>query len=83
MNISTTTLKSLAIIKPNVEFVKGNIERLDELGFEENSFDLIISNCVVNLAGDKQKVLKDAYRLLKPGGEMYFSDVYADRRIPT
>ncbi|MFT5819748.1 MAG: arsenite methyltransferase [Crocinitomix sp.] len=68
--------------KPNVSFVKGNIERLDELDFEDGSFDLIISNCVVNLAGDKQKVLDDAYRLLKPGGEMYFSDVYSDRRVP-
>ncbi len=68
--------------KPNVSFIKGNIERLDELDFEEGSFDLIISNCVVNLAGDKQKVLNDAYRLLKPGGEMYFSDVYSDRRVP-
>ena len=68
--------------KPNVEFVKGNIEKLDELGFEDESFDLIISNCVLNLVGDKQKVFKDVYRLLKPGGEMYFSDVYADRRIP-
>jgi ubiquinone/menaquinone biosynthesis C-methylase UbiE len=68
--------------KPNISFVKGNIERLDELGFEEGSFDLIISNCVVNLAGDKQKVLNDAYRLLKPGGEMFFSDVYSDRRVP-
>jgi len=68
--------------KPNISFIKGNIERLDPLGFEEGSFDLIISNCVVNLAGDKQKVLTDAYRLLKPGGEMYFSDVYSDRRVP-
>ena len=68
--------------KSNIEFVKGNIERLDELGFEENSFDLVISNCVINLAGDKQKVLNDVYRLLKPGGEIYFSDVYADKRIP-
>lgn len=67
---------------PNVEFVNGNIERLDELGFPDESFDLIISNCVLNLAADKQKVLTDAYRLLKPGGEMYFSDVYSDRRVP-
>ena len=66
----------------NVEFVKGNIEALDTLGLEEGSFDLIISNCVINLASDKQKVLNDAYRLLKPGGEMYFSDVYSDRRVP-
>lgn len=68
--------------KPNIEFVKGNIEQLDELGFEPASFDLIISNCVINLAANKQKVLKDAYDLLKPGGEIYFSDVYSDRRVP-
>lgn len=66
----------------NVTFVKGNIEKLDELNFEPESFDLIISNCVINLATDKQKVLNDAYKLLKKGGEMYFSDVYADRRVP-
>lgn len=68
--------------KPNVEFIEGNIEALDSLGFEEGSFDLIISNCVINLAVDKQKVLNDAFRLLKPGGELYFSDVYSDRRVP-
>ena len=68
--------------KSNVEFIKGNIERLDELNLEKGSFDLIISNCVINLTQDKQKVLDDAYALLKPGGEMYFSDVYSDRRIP-
>ncbi len=67
----------------NVEFRKGNIEALEQLGLEDNSLDLIISNCVVNLAVDKQKVLQDAYRLLKPGGEMYFSDVYSDRRVPS
>lgn len=66
----------------NVKFIKGNIERLDELNLEQGSFDMIISNCVINLAKDKLKVLKDAYNLLKPGGEMYFSDVYSDRRIP-
>ena len=68
--------------KPNIEFVKGNIEELDKLGLEKGSFDLIISNCVVNLAKDKQKVLDDAFDLLKPSGEMYFSDVYSDRRVP-
>lgn len=68
--------------KSNVEFLKGNIEKLDELNLEKGSFDVIISNCVINLATDKDKVLKDAYELLKPGGEMYFSDVYSDRRIP-
>lgn len=66
----------------NVKFLKGNIEKLDELDLEEGTFDVIISNCVINLAMDKGKVLRDAYRLLKPGGEMYFSDVYCDRRVP-
>lgn len=68
--------------KSNVEFIKGNIEKLDELNLEKGSFDIIISNCVINLASDKDKVLKDAFDLLKPGGEMYFSDVYSNRRIP-
>ncbi|MCX4027137.1 methyltransferase domain-containing protein [Endozoicomonas sp. SM1973] len=65
----------------NVAFYKGYIENLAELNFAENSFDIIISNCVINLSPDKESVLKQAYRLLKPGGEMYFADVYADRRI--
>lgn len=74
--------KQFGYKKSNVSFIKGNIEKLDELPFEPESFDLIISNCVINLVADKNKVLKDAYKLLKPGGEMYFSDVYSDRRIP-
>ena len=68
--------------KSNVEFRKGYIEHLDELELEDNSFDIIISNCVINLSPDKEAVLREAYRILKPGGEMYFSDVYADRRVP-
>lgn len=67
--------------KSNVSFLKGNIEKLDELDLEPGSFDIIISNCVINLASDKSKVLRDAFKLLKKGGEMYFSDVYSDRRI--
>ena len=67
--------------RSNVKFIKGNIEELEKLNLEPESFDLIISNCVINLAKDKEKVLADTYRLLKPGGEMYFSDVYSDRRI--
>ena len=65
----------------NIKFLKGNIESIETLNLEPNSFDLIISNCVINLATDKEKVLRDTYELLKPGGEMYFSDVYSDRRI--
>lgn len=68
--------------KPNVRFLKGYIEKLDELDLESGSFDIIVSNCVINLSPDKPAVLREAYRLLKPGGELYFSDVYSDRRIP-
>ena len=46
------------------------------------SFDIIISNCVINLSPDKLEVLKGVFKLLKPGGELYFSDVYSSRRIP-
>lgn len=66
----------------NVTFKQGYIECLDELGLEPGSFDVIVSNCVVNLAPDKDAVLRGVHRLLKPGGEFYFSDVYADRRVP-
>jgi len=66
----------------NTSFKKGYIEKLDQLGLENNSFDIIVSNCVINLSPDKEAVLKQAYDLLKPGGEIYFSDVYAERRIP-
>ncbi|XP_023996886.2 arsenite methyltransferase [Salvelinus sp. IW2-2015] len=51
--------------KPNVDFVQGYIEALKEAGLKENSFDIIISNCVVNLSPDKRKVLSDAYHVLK------------------
>ncbi len=66
----------------NVRFVHGYIERLDELGLAPASFDVIVSNCVVNLSPDKDAVLRGVQQLLKPGGEFYFSDVYADRRVP-
>jgi SAM-dependent methyltransferase len=68
--------------RDNVSFLQGYIERLDELGLAANSFDVIVSNCVVNLSPDKDAVLRGVHRLLKPGGEFYFSDVYADRRVP-
>lgn len=66
----------------NVRFIKGDIERLHELDLEAASFDVIVSNCVINLCTDKDAVLKGIQDLLKPGGEFYFSDVYADRRVP-
>lgn len=66
----------------NVDFKLGFIERLGELGLADASFDIIVSNCVINLSPDKESVIREAYRLLKPGGELYFSDVYSDRRMP-
>ena len=64
----------------NVEFVNGYIE---DLGFlENNSIDIIISNCVINLCPDKELVLREIFRVVKKGGEFYFSDVYSSRRIP-
>lgn len=68
--------------KSNVTFLKGNIDKLEELDLGQNTFDIIISNCVINLVKDKKKVIQDCYNLLNEGGEMYFSDVYASRRIP-
>lgn len=65
----------------NTRFLKGYIEKLSELDLPPSSFDVIVSNCVVNLSPDKGAVLRGAYDLLKPGGEMYFADVYADRRL--
>jgi arsenite methyltransferase len=66
----------------NVEFKKGYLEQLSDLKLEPGSFDVIISNCVINLCTDKEAVLKECLNLLKPGGELYFSDVYANRRVP-
>lgn len=66
----------------NVRFVQGFIEELGELDLEPGSFDVIVSNCVLNLSPDKPAVLEGVWNLLKPGGEFYFSDVYADRRLP-
>jgi arsenite methyltransferase len=66
----------------NVRFIEGDIEKLGELDLEPNSFDIIVSNCVINLVADKEAVFRSAFDLLKPGGELYFSDVYADRRVP-
>lgn len=67
--------------RANTAFLDGEIEALDRLNLKPASFDIVVSNCVINLAHDKASVLRGARRLLKPGGELYFADIYADRRL--
>lgn len=66
----------------NVEFKAGFIEDLAGLDIEDESVDLVVSNCVINLSPFKDQIFSEIYRVLKPGGELYFSDVFCDRRIP-
>lgn len=66
----------------NVAFVEGYIEDLAACGIADASIDVVVSNCVLNLSPEKERVFAEILRVLKPGGELYFSDVFADRRIP-
>lgn len=66
----------------NVSLRKGLMEDLAAAGVADASVDVVISNCVLNLCPDKAPVLAEAHRVLRPGGELYFGDVYADRRFP-
>ncbi|MHC4575229.1 MAG: methyltransferase domain-containing protein [Planctomycetota bacterium] len=67
--------------KPNVDFIFDYIESLHK-HFKKESLDLVTSNCVINLTEDKEVILRQVYEVLKFGGEMFFADIHADRRVP-
>ena len=62
----------------SIELKKGLIENLKGPGIEDNSIDIIISNCVVSLSNDKQAVFNEIYRVLKTGGEVHISDIFTN-----
>ena len=74
--------KQFGYTRPNVIFHQGYIEDLESVGIKNESVDAVISNCVLNLSPNKERVFSEIFRVLKHGGELYFSDVFADRRIP-
>lgn len=67
--------------RPNVRFILDDMASIEK-HFTKESLNLVTSNCVLNLGEDKELILQQVYEVLQPGGEFYFSDIYADRRVP-
>ena len=73
-------IERLGLPESNVEFIQSYIE--DMPAIPDESVDVVISNCVVNLSPFKEQLFAEVFRVLKPGGELYFSDIFSDRRVP-
>ncbi|GMH86036.1 hypothetical protein TL16_g10415 [Triparma laevis f. inornata] len=85
LEVARSALSHHSTISPppsSIDFVESYIETFaDDLKLD-NNVDVVVSNCVINLSPDKEAVLRQAFKALKEGGELYFSDVYASRRVP-
>jgi len=68
--------------RPNVDFRQGAPEDLAACGIADESIDLVIANCGLNLSPDKERLFREVFRVLKPGGEFYFANIFSGRRVP-
>jgi arsenite methyltransferase len=75
-------MKKFGFKKPNIEFRKGYPENLSSLDIKDNSVDVVVANELINLSPDKRSVFSEIFRVLKPGGELCFTTILADRRLP-
>lgn len=74
--------EAFGYMRSNVEFRLGDLTDLRARGIADASVDVVVSNCVLNLVPQKSRAFAEIVRVLKPGGELYFSDVFSDRRLP-